>query len=96
MDFRCGIDVMTTETACLSSIWETDEITEEFFKIHNRESHFKPMRPADPAYYDGAVVMDLSTIEPMIALPFHPSNAYTVKEFIENADDILEIGRAHV
>ena len=89
MDFRCGIDVMTTETACLSSIWETDEITEEFFKIHNRESHFKPMRPADPAYYDGAVVIDLSTIEPMIALPFHPSNAYTVKEFIENADDIL-------
>ena len=89
MDFRCGIDVMTTETACLSSIWETDEITEEFFKMHGREGDFKLMRPSDPAYYDGAVIIDLSTVEPMIALPFHPSNAYTVKEFIENANDIL-------
>lgn len=89
MDFRCGIDVMTTETACLSSIWETDEITREFFKEHGREHDFKQMRPADPAYYDGAVVIDLSRIEPMIALPFHPSNAYTIKEFIENAEDIL-------
>ena len=89
MDFRCGIDVMTTETACLSSIWETDETTREFFALHGRGEDFKPMHPANPAYYDGAVVIDLSTIEPMIALPFHPSNAYTIKEFIENANDIL-------
>ncbi len=89
MDFRCGIDVMTTETACLSSIWETDEVTEEFFRVHGRECDFKPMHPCEPAYYDGAVVIDLSTVEPMIALPFHPSNAFTVKEFIRNANDIL-------
>ncbi len=89
MDFRSGIDVMTTETACLSSIWETDETVKEFYKLHGREGDFKEMHPADPAYYDGAVVIDLSRIEPMIALPFHPSNAYTIKEFIENAADIL-------
>ncbi|MDE7306569.1 MAG: hydratase, partial [Clostridia bacterium] len=89
MDFRCGIDVMTTETACLSSIWETDGVTEEFFKVHGREGDYKPMHPAETAYYDGAVVIDLSSIEPMIALPFHPSNAYTIKEFIDNANDIL-------
>lgn len=89
MDFRCGIDVMTTETTCLSSIWETDEVTKEFFAVHGREGDFKEMHPADPAYYDGAVVIDLSRIEPMIALPFHPSNAYTIKEFIENAEDLL-------
>lgn len=89
MDYRCGIDVMTTETACLSSIWETDKITEEFFRIHGREADYKPMHPAATAYYDGAVVIDLSRIEPMIALPFHPSNAYTIEQFIENADDIL-------
>jgi aconitate hydratase len=89
MDFRCGIDVMTTETTCLSSIWETDETTKEFYKIHGREGDFKELHPQDPAYYDGAVVIDLSRVEPMIALPFHPSNAYTIKEFIENANDIL-------
>lgn len=89
MDYRCGIDVMTTETACLSSIWETDEKTKEFFTIHGREEDFKEMHPAEPAYYDGAVVIDLSRIEPMIALPFHPSNAYTIKEFLENAEDLL-------
>lgn len=89
MDFRCGIDVMTTETGCLSSIWETDETTHEFFKLHGREGDFKKMHPADPAYYDGAVVIDLSRVEPMIALPFHPSNAYTIKQFTENAEDIL-------
>lgn len=89
MDFRCGIDVMTTETTCLSSIWETDDATKEFFKTHGREGDYKPMHPVQPAYYDGAVVIDLSRIEPMIALPFHPSNAYTIKEFLENADDIL-------
>ena len=89
MDFRCGIDVMTTETACLSSIWETDEVTKEYFKLHGREGDFKEMHPAQPAYYDGAVVIDLSRIEPMIALPFHPSNAFTVREVIDNANDIL-------
>lgn len=89
MDFRSGIDVMTTETACLSSVWETDETVREFYKIHGREEAFKEMHPADPAYYDGAVVIDLSRIEPMIALPFHPSNAFTVREFIADAADIL-------
>lgn len=89
MDYRSGIDVMTTETSCLSTIWETDEITEEYFRQHERNNDFKPMHPADPAYYDGAVVVDLSTIEPMIALPFHPSNAYTIKEFNDNAQEIL-------
>ena len=89
MDFRLGIDVMTTETTCLSSIWETDETTREFFKVHGREGDFKELRPEQPAYYDGAVVIDLSRIEPMIALPFHPSNAYTIREVIENANDIL-------
>lgn len=89
MDFRSGIDVMTTETACLSSIWETDDTVKEFYKLHGREEEFKVMRPLNPAYYDGAVVIDLSKIEPMIALPFHPSNAFTVREVIENAKDIL-------
>lgn len=89
MDFRSGIDVMTTETTCLSSIWETDGITREFFKAHGREADFKEMHPANPAYYDGAVVIDLSRVEPMIALPFHPSNAYTVRDVIDNAQDIL-------
>ncbi len=89
MDYRCGIDVMTTETGCLSSVWETDDITREFYKIHQREADFKEMHPAEPAYYDGAAVIDLSRVEPMIALPFHPSNAFTVKEFLQNANDIL-------
>ena len=89
MDYRLGIDVMTTETTCLSSIWETDDTTKEFFKIHGREGDFKELHPAQPAYYDGAVVIDLSRVEPMIALPFHPSNAYTLREVIENAKDIL-------
>ena len=89
MDYRCGIDVMTTETACLSSVWETDDVTREYFKLHGREQDFKPMHPADPAYYDGAVVIDLSRVEPMIALPFHPSNAYTIREVIDNPREIL-------
>lgn len=89
MDFRSGIDVMTTETACLSSIWETDDTTKEFFKVHGREGDFKELHPSDPAYYDGAVVIDLSRVEPMIALPFHPSNAFTIREVIDNAADIL-------
>jgi aconitate hydratase len=89
MDYRCGIDVMTTETTCLSSIWETDETTKEYFALHGREGDYKELHPADPSYYDGAVVIDLSSIEPMIALPFHPSNAYTIREVIDNAKDIL-------
>ena len=89
MDFRSGIDVMTTETTCLSSIWETDDATGEFFKLHGREEDFKELHPANPAYYDGAVVIDLSRVEPMIALPFHPSNAFTIREVIDNAADIL-------
>ncbi len=74
MDYRNGIDVMTTETACLSSIWETDEKTREYYKIHGREGDFKELKPSEPAYYDSGIVINLSTIEPMIALPFHPSN----------------------
>lgn len=89
MDYRLGIDVMTTETACLSSIWETDDATREYLKIHGREEEYKPLHPSNPAYYDGAVVIDLSRVEPMIALPFHPSNAYTIREVIDNARDIL-------
>jgi aconitate hydratase len=89
MDFRCGIDVMTTETTCLSSIWETDETTKEYFALHGREGDYKQLTPSNPAYYDGAVVIDLSRVEPMIALPFHPSNAYTIREVIDNAQDIL-------
>ncbi|MBR5005803.1 MAG: hydratase, partial [Clostridia bacterium] len=85
MDFRNGIDVMTTETACLSSVWTTDEKTREYFRIHGREKDFKELKPGDGAYYDRAVVVDLSKVESMIALPFHPSNAYTVHEFLENA-----------
>ena len=89
MDFRSGIDVMTTETTCLSSIWETDDATREFYRLHGREGDFCELHPADPAYYDSAVVIDLSRVEPMIALPFHPSNAYTIREVIDNAKDIL-------
>ena len=89
IDFRTGIDVMTTETACLSSIWETDEITEAFYRNHGRPDQFKKLAPEDMAYYDGAIELDLSGIEPMIALPFHPSNAYTIHEFTENAEDLL-------
>ncbi len=89
MDFRSGIDVMTTETTCLSSIWETDEATREYYRLHGREGDFRELHPANPAYYDSAVVIDLSRVEPMIALPFHPSNAYTVREVIDNAKDIL-------
>lgn len=89
MDYRCGIDVMTTETTCLTSIWETDEVTEEYFKLHGRGEDFKALHPAPLAYYDSGVIIDLSRIEPMIALPFHPSNAYRITEFIENAEDIF-------
>ena len=90
MDYRNGIDVMTTETTCLSSVWETDEKTEEYYKIHKRPSEYKKLSAKEGAMYDGAVVINLSKIEPMIALPFHPSNAYTIKEFNKNAYEILK------
>lgn len=90
MDYRNGIDVMTTETTCLSSIWETDEKTQEYFREHGRAEAYRKLAPAQPAYYDGAVTVDLSRIEPMIALPFHPSNAYTIREFLENPVELLK------
>lgn len=89
MDFRIGIDVMTTETTCLSSIWETDEKVEAFYANHGRKSDYKKMAPGAVSYYDRAVVIDLSKLECMIALPFHPSEAYSIKEFNQNAADIL-------
>ncbi len=90
MDYRNGIDVMTTETACLSSIWETDEKTREYYAAHGREEAYKKLSPSQPAFYDGAVTVDLSKIEPMIALPFHPSNAYTLREFLERPAELLK------
>lgn len=89
MDYRNGIDVMTTETACLSSIWETDEKTREYYKIHGREGDYKELKPSDPAYYDYGITINLSSIEPMIALPFHPSNAYTIRELLAHPQEIL-------
>ena len=89
MDYRNGIDVMTTETACLSSIWETDEKTREYYKIHGREGDFAELHPEEPAYYDYGITINLSTIEPMIALPFHPSNAYTIRELAAYPQEIL-------
>jgi len=88
-DFRIGIDVMTTETTCLSSIWRTDGKTEEFLSVHGRAGDYKELKPADTAYYDEVVTVDLSKIKPMIALPFHPSNAYTIEELNQNLPDIL-------
>ncbi len=88
-DFRNGIDVMTTETTCLSSIWRTDEDTKEFLNIHGRGDAYKELNPADVAYYDGVVYVDLSAVKPMIALPFHPSNAYEIDELNANLKDIL-------
>ncbi|WP_455581099.1 hydratase [Dysosmobacter sp.] len=89
IDFRNGIDVMTTETTCLSSIWETDGVTEEFYKTHQRPGEYRPLHPGPYAYYDRMVTIDLSAVEPMIALPFHPSNAWTIHEFLENAQELL-------
>ena len=74
-DYRNGIDVMTTETTCLSSIWETDGVTEGFYRAHQRPEDYRELHPADGAYYDKYIEIDLSKVEPMIALPFHPSNA---------------------
>ena len=89
IDFRNGVDVMTTETTCLSSIWETDEETEGFYKAHQRAEEYKPLHPGEFAWYDKYIELDLSRIEPMIALPFHPSNAWTIREFLENARELL-------
>lgn len=88
-DFRIGIDVMTTETTCLSSIWKTDAVIEEFFEIHGRKEDFEKLSPGETAYYDGMVYVDLSKVEPMIAMPFHPSNAYTIRELNQNLSEIL-------
>lgn len=89
VDFRNGIDVMTTETTCLSSIWETDEQVRDFYAIHGRPECYKKLSPAKVAYYDRLITIDLDKAEAMIALPFHPSNAYTIHEFNENAKEIL-------
>ncbi len=94
VDFRIGIDVMTTETACLSSIWKTDEKVEEFYNIHGRPEDYKALAPAKVAKYDMAVVIDLAEMESMIALPFHPSNAYTIHELQENPDLLREVEAA--
>ncbi len=89
IDFRNGIDVMTTETTCLSSIWETDEIVRKHYETHSRPEEYKELKPRGVAYYDSMVEIDLSKVESMIALPFHPSNVYTIKEFVANAREIL-------
>ncbi len=88
-DFRIGVDVMTTETTCLSSIWQTDDTIKEYYDIHGRSGDYKELRPGDVAYYDGLVRVDLDTLNPMIAMPFHPSNVYEIAEVNRNAADIL-------
>ena len=89
-DFRIGIDVMTTETTCLSSIWQTDEKIKEFYDIHARSEEYKELNPGEVAYYDGVIEVDLSKVKPMIAMPFHPSNTYTIEELNANLMDILD------
>ena len=88
-DYRNGVDVMTTETTCLSSVWETDEDTKKFLSVHGRVGDYKQLKPVDVTYYDGVVYVDLSTIKPMIALPFHPSNVYEIDTLNENLEDLL-------
>ena len=88
-DFRIGVDVMTTETTCLSSIWRTDEQIKEFYDIHGRVEEYKELNPGEVTYYDGMVYVDLSKIKPMIAMPFHPSNTYTIEDLNANLEDIL-------
>ncbi len=88
-DFRIGIDVMTTETTCLSSIWQTDETIREYYATHGREEEYKCLAPGKTAYYDGVIEVDLGTVSPMIAMPFHPSNTYTIDEVNANLKDIL-------
>ncbi len=89
MDYRIGIDVMTTETACLSSVWETDEAVRDYLTLHGRAADYRPLHPQNGAYYDALIELDLSAIEPMAALPFHPSEAVTLRELIDNPGDIL-------
>lgn len=89
-EFRNGIDVMTTETACLSSVWMTDDVTRKYLETHHRADAYCEMKPGDVAYYDGLVDVDLSAVEPMIALPFHPSNVYTVRELCAHPHEILD------
>ncbi len=88
-DFRIGVDVMTTETTCLSSIWQTDEKTREFYQIHGREEAYREMKPGRIAWYDGCIEIDLGSIRPMIAMPFHPSNVYAIEDVQKNLSDIL-------
>lgn len=90
MDFRNGIDVMTTETTCLSSIWQTDNKTREYYAEHGRPEAYKELNPEEGSYYDRGIVIDLSKVEPMIALPFHPSNAYTIKDFLSRPYELLK------
>ena len=89
-DFRIGVDVMTTETTCLSSIWKTDSIVKDFYEIHGRKEAYRELQPGAVTYYDGLVHVDLGQIRPMIAMPFHPSNTYTIEELNENLMDILD------
>ena len=89
MDFRIGIDVMTTETTCLSSIWTTDESVKDYLSIHGREDAYKELKPGKVAYYDGMILVELDQVKPMIAMPFHPSNTYTIEELKANLGDIL-------
>lgn len=88
-DFRIGVDVMTTETTCLSSIWRTDDTIREFYEIHGREEDYEELNPGEAAYYDGLIEVDLSAVKPMIAMPFHPSNTYTIEDVCQNLTDIL-------
>ena len=90
VDFRIGVDVMTTETTCLSSIWATDSKVQDFYAIHGRSAAYKELNPGEVAYYDGMIEIDLSQIKPMIAMPFHPSNTYTIEELNANLMDILD------
>lgn len=89
VDYRMGIDVMTTETTCLSSIWQTDDRVREWLAKHGREKDYRALAPDDGVWYDGVVSLNLDEVEPMIALPFHPSNAWSIREFLDNADDLL-------
>jgi aconitate hydratase len=93
VDFRNGIDVMTTETTCLSSVWTTDDAVKDYLALHNRAEDYAHLAPEKIARYDGAIELDLSKVEPSIALPFHPSNVYTISEFKQNAQDILALCR---
>lgn len=89
MDYRLGIDVMTAQTGCLSSVWETDAKTREYLRAHGRENDYKELKAGQPAYYDGAAIIDLTRVEPMIALPFSPANVYTIKDFLSRPEELL-------